>query len=121
MRARILIVDDDKILCQGIATLLSEEGYAVENRFSGEDAEALIKEQSFDVAVLDYKMSGMSGADLLRIVKEKNRDTKVFIMSGRPFIEKQLKKENVYNLVAGILVKPFTDTVLLKTLEGCLA
>jgi DNA-binding response OmpR family regulator len=69
MCRKILIVDDDEILCQGIAALLLEEGYAVENRFCGEDAEALLKEQSFDVAILDYKMPGMTGADLLRIVK----------------------------------------------------
>jgi hypothetical protein len=40
-------------------------------------------------------------------------------MSGKPFIEKQLEKENVLNMVAGILVKPFSDIALLKTLEGC--
>jgi DNA-binding NtrC family response regulator len=114
---KILVVDDDENLCEVTAEILKDEGYSVEFTSDTKRAEELIDEGVFDIALFDYKMPHLTGADLLKKIKTKNPKTKVFIMSGRPFIEKVLKEEKVFDLVSGIIIKPFSDTTLLEKLK----
>ncbi|MBN1113991.1 MAG: response regulator [Oligoflexia bacterium] len=117
MNQKILIADDDEILCQEISEILSYEGYSVTSTSTTEDAKKIIDEFVFDIAVFDYKMQSLTGIDLLKKVKMKNSETRIIIMSGRPFMVKILEQENVLHLVSGILIKPFNDVLLLETLR----
>ena len=117
MSKKILIVDDDAELAEEIAEILLGQGYSVEKTSDSAQGERLIKENIYDIYLLDYKMSGLSGVELLKKVKEKNSKSIVFIISGRPFIEKILKEEDVDNLVAGIIKKPFDPEVLLQKIK----
>jgi DNA-binding response OmpR family regulator len=114
---KILIIDDDEVLCQGIAYILQYEGYSVKNTSRPDEAEDLINGQIFDIAIFDYKMPGITGIELLKRIKNKNSDTSIFIMSGRPFIEKLLEQEEVSHMVTGVLIKPFNDKVLLEKIN----
>src|SRR4030042_5615810 len=100
MPKKILIVDDDVGLAEEMAEIRRDEGYWVESASDSSQGEKLIKENTHDIYLLDYKMSGLSGVDLLRKVKEKNSNSAVFIISGRPFFEKLLKEENVLTLLS---------------------
>ena len=115
---KILVVDDDDNLCEVTAEILKDEGYLVEYTSDTTKAEELIDKDVFDLALFDYKMPHFTGADLLRKIKVKNPKTKVFIMSGRPFIERVLKEENVFDMVSGVITKPFSDTALLEKIKG---
>lgn len=114
---KILVVDDDEILCDGISSILDDEGYTVVNTSSAIEAIRLINVNIFDLALLDYKMPDHTGVELLKIIKKENPQTRVYIMSGNPYIEKILQTENVFGIVEGILIKPFDDTVLIEKIK----
>ena len=117
MPKRILIVDDDKELSEEMAAILCDQGYLVEDTSDTVQAEKLINENAYDVYLLDYKMSGLSGVDLLRKIKEKEPGAAVLIISGRPSIDKLLKEEKVSHLVSAIIKKPFDVESLLQKIK----
>ena len=120
MVKRILLVDDDAELCRELAEILCDEGYYVDNLCDSVIAATFIKEKSYDIFLFDYKMSGLSGVDLIRLVKEKDPAGKILIISGRPYIDKILQRENVASLVAGVVPKPFNVISLLDKLKAAL-
>lgn len=78
MKKKLLMVDDDRV---GLFTLKFpfEAEYDVELAFSGEEALNLLKENYFDVAIIDFRMPGMNGLELLEKIKEQ-QDNIVCIM-----------------------------------------
>ncbi|MCX5753659.1 MAG: response regulator [Candidatus Krumholzibacteria bacterium] len=69
---KILIVDDEKNMCQYLSIMLRKEGYDVKTVHNGKKALQEIKESVFDVVITDIKMEGMDGIELLTAVKESN-------------------------------------------------
>lgn len=114
---RILVIDDDVELREEISEILVGEGYLVKGTSDPLHGQGLIDTHKFDVAIIDYKLPGMTGVDLLRRIKKNNPGTKVFIVSGRSFLEKLIKEENVSHLVSGIISKPFDCEDLLKKIK----
>ncbi len=85
MKRRVLVVDDE----EGIRLLykeeLEEEGYEVELAASGEEAlERLEKEDDIDLVLLDIKMQGMDGVEVLRKIKERWKDLPVILCTAYP-------------------------------------
>lgn len=107
MPKKIFLIDDDVQLCEEIAEMLRDEGYLVDNTSDEAQGEALIKNNSYDICLLDYKMSSLTGVELLKKIKEKDPRCVAFIISGRPFIEKTIKEQDTSHLVSGIIEKPF--------------
>jgi two-component system OmpR family response regulator len=120
MGKKILIVDDDDVLVEELVEFLKDNGFWVENTSDSSQGEKLINEREYDIYLFDYKMPGLHGIDLFKRVKTKNPKAVVFIVSGRPNIEKLLKEENVNNLVAGVIKKPFDEEVLLQKIRAYL-
>jgi two-component system, NarL family, invasion response regulator UvrY len=83
-KLQLLLVDDHAVVRAGIKYILSEaEDLAVAAEAgSVSEALALLKEQSFNLILLDLGMPGQSGMDLLKIVKEKMPDLRVLILSS---------------------------------------
>lgn len=117
MAKRILLIDDNEELCQNVAQILRDEGYSVDDTSDSGKGEVLINKNTYDVSLFDYKMAGLNGVDLLRKVKEKDFQSVVFIISGIPFIEELLKKENVFHLVGEVINKPFDMGILLQKIK----
>ena len=117
MSKKILIVDDDVILAQEMTEILCGHGYSVENASDSSKGLQLIKENVYDIYLFDYKMTGLSGIDLLKEVKETNEEASVFIISGRPAIDNLLREANVAHLVSCVLKKPFDVEVLLQKIK----
>jgi len=65
----ILVVDDDQDTCGNLSDILADLGYAVQTAFDGPSALELVRRNSFDVALLDFKMPGMDGLTLYREIK----------------------------------------------------
>ena len=118
MKDRILIIDDDEDLCEGLSFILREDGYHVMSASTAVRGTELIDKHLFHIALLDYKMPRMTGVDLLKRIKAKNPETKVFIVSGKPFMRDLLKKEKISHLVEGVITKPFTENELLAAIRG---
>jgi len=77
----ILVVDDESAITKMISQALDQSGYACMSAGNGDEALKLMAENAFDVVITDVRMPGMSGVDLLRIIKEKY-DTDVMVMTG---------------------------------------
>ncbi|MGD9237254.1 MAG: response regulator, partial [Desulfobacterales bacterium] len=71
---KILIVDDELIMRESLAGWLERDGHAVQTASSGEEALEKIKETHFEILLVDIKMEGISGLDVLRKVKESDPD-----------------------------------------------
>ncbi len=79
---RILVVDDETEFSSTLGKVLRRRGYAVETRSSGEAALAALEEAPFAVVVLDVKMPGMQGPEVLAAIKRAHPETQVILMTG---------------------------------------
>lgn len=118
MPKRIILIDDDVQLCEEVAEILRDEGYFVDNTSDEIRGEALIKDNTYDICLLDYKMQRLTGIELLKKIKEKNYQCEALIISGRPFIEKIIEEQNISHLVSGIIEKPFDIKLLLEKIKS---
>ena len=80
---RILVVEDEKLLCDGIAEDLELEKYTVERCYDGAEAYDLLLSESFDLLILDLNLPGMDGMEILKELRQSNEETKVLILSAR--------------------------------------
>jgi two-component system response regulator RegA len=78
----MLIVDDDERLRERLALALSKRGYAVRTASNYDDALAVAKEVAPEYAVVDLRMPGPSGLELLRALKEIDPETRVVVLTG---------------------------------------
>ena len=62
----ILVVDDNKELCNGLKEYLENEGYVVTCANSGKDATALLLDNKYDIALVDIKLPDIQGTDLVK-------------------------------------------------------
>ena len=122
MNNNILIIDDDDELSEEIAEILKDEGYKVTVAFNGLDGKSLIEKNKYNLLLLDLKIPGLTGFDILKIVKPKIKDLKVLVLTGRPLSKNHLKKkapeEETLKLADGIMNKPFEIEILLQTIKG---
>ncbi|UCH97020.1 MAG: response regulator [Candidatus Aminicenantes bacterium] len=109
-KANILVVDDDKSLCEGVAMVLKNEGYIVDTVFKGDEALEKLEENKYAVVIVDLMMPGMDGIDLLKEIKKKKPNTTVIMITGYPSIKTAVKsiKLSAFDYIP----KPFTPNEL---------
>ncbi len=83
----ILIVDDDKDVCEYMELLLSPIGYRVTAVTDPTTALEVLKGQEFHVVVLDIMMPGLSGMELLEEIRHYDDDIAVIIFTGNPTVD----------------------------------
>jgi len=80
---RVLIIEDEKRLAQNISQVLIEnEGYAVDLSFDGIDGLHMAKSSSYDLIVLDLRLPGMHGLDILKTLRAQRNTTPVLILTA---------------------------------------
>ena len=84
MKKRILVVDDEEGLRLLYKEELEDEGWEVELAASGEESLEKLERESIDLVLLDIKMPGMDGVEVLRRVKEKWKDLPVILCTAYP-------------------------------------
>lgn len=102
---RILLVEDDELLGDGVRVGLIQYGYTVDWVKDGQSALQAILSESFDLVILDIGLPKKSGLEVLKTVRSKNLFTPVIILTARETVE-----DRVRGLDAGAddyLVKPF--------------
>lgn len=90
---RILLVEDDELLGDGIRTGLKHYGYTVDWVKDGRAAYRVLTtpQEEFDVVVLDLGLPKMSGLDLLKSIRERHIATRVIILTAREAVEDRVK------------------------------
>lgn len=83
----ILFVDDHELLARVSCTFLQMHGYRAECAYSANDALAKFEREDFDMLVTDYRMEGMNGLELAKLVRQKAPSLPVIIVTGYPAIE----------------------------------
>ena len=104
--AKILVVDDEEIVLLSCERVLTEEGYEVQTRLSGKEALELLAGELFDLAIVDLKMPGMDGIELLRAMKRDYPHISVIMITGYSTIESAV--EAMKAGAVDYLPKPFT-------------
>ena len=113
----ILIIDDDAELCEELAEMLRAEGYKTTCATDSANGEAMIHCLDFDALILDSKMPRITGLEILERVKAENLKKKVILVSGRPFVEKDLSDRGLEGMVSAVLGKPIDFALLLEKLK----
>jgi len=107
---KILIVDDELIMRESLAGWLERDGHVVETAASGEEALQKLKEYHFEILLVDIKMEGMSGLDVLTQVKESDPDVAVVMITAYGSISTAI--EAMKNGAVDYLLKPFDPNAL---------
>jgi EAL domain-containing protein (putative c-di-GMP-specific phosphodiesterase class I) len=85
--ARVLVIDDDEELGRALARQLSRAGYEVVVHHEGKTALEAIHAGGFEAIVSDIEMPGLTGIEILRTVRDVDRDLPVILITGAPAIE----------------------------------
>ena len=108
--AKVLIVDDELIMRESLAGWLERDGHEVMKTASGEEAIEVLKETRFDILLVDIKMEGMSGLDLLKQVNESLPEVAVVMITAYGSISTAI--EAMKNGAYDYLLKPFEPAEL---------
>lgn len=115
----VLIVDDEKTVCNSCKKILTQAGYQVDVASSGEEALDKVRGNGFDVVITDWKMPKMDGLEVAREVKREKPEVAVIIITGYPSLENSM--EAIRSGVADFVTKPFTPEELSDAMLRALA
>lgn len=120
-KARILFVDDEKLILKAFSRLLETKDYYVKTAISGYEAIEIASTEEFDIIYTDLVMPDMSGVEVCREIKKLLPNAEVVLVSGHPV---QLEKHKAAFVKAGgrkeFLRKPLLGTQVLKLTEEIL-
>ena len=102
----ILVVDDDKDICEYLHDFLSSDGYAVSTVNDPTKALEAMRESEFHVSILDLMMPKLSGIDLLGQIRRADDDIAVIILTGYPSLE--TAAASIQHDVSAYIRKPFS-------------
>ena len=102
---KLLVVEDEQNLREGIVTAFADQGWEVSQAANGEEAIRLLESEIYDVLVTDYQMSGNDGIDVLKRCKMINESTVVLMMTAYGTIESAVEamQAGTYDYI----LKPF--------------
>ena len=130
MNESILIVDDDEEISDEMKEILSDENYDVSQCFNGTEAEKLLAANHYDLILMDIKMPGLSGFEVIKRIRDASVRSRILIVSGRPFIrhflpgeesEREEKSSVMLELADGLINKPFDVESLLSEIRKLLS
>ena len=102
---RILVVEDDKRMARKIQKGLAEEDYSVDMVYTGEDAEVILSDITYDAIILDIKLPGKDGLSVCETIRRNKISTPILMLTGLDSI-----RDRVQGLDSGAddyLTKPF--------------
>ena len=87
----VLVVDDEDTILEGTVDVLEHAGYQVRSTGRGSEAEAILRQGTVDIALIDLYMSGVSGLELMTAALKTRPDVVVVLITGRPSIESSIE------------------------------
>ncbi len=113
-KRRVLVADDEPSLRTLMDRVLSASGYEVRLAADGEEARAALASEQFDIVLSDISMPGLGGLELLQVVRDRDLDVPVILITGSPSVETAMQAVQYGAL--RYLVKPVATQMLLDTL-----
>lgn len=115
MKPNILVVDDEPIARQSLSDILRLEGYHVTAVANGEAAVDHVRKYSVDLMVLDLKMPGMNGLDVVQVASQVSPDTEIVLLTAYGSMESAV--EALRQRVHDYLLKPASPTQILESVK----
>jgi DNA-binding NtrC family response regulator len=115
---RVLLVDDEEELVTTLVERLEFRGIEAEATTSGHEALELLGRKSFQVAVIDLKMPGLSGLEVLEVIRRRYPEMKVLLTTGHGSTGEpdEAMPQNAFD----ILLKPFNIDALIERIHAAL-
>ncbi|MCQ9206168.1 MAG: response regulator [Omnitrophica bacterium] len=117
-KPKILVVDDEQVIRQLFQRALKKSNYFIETATDGQEALTKAKKTSFNLLILDLKMPGINGVEVLKKIKKINPYIEIIIVTGFPTIE--LAVEAIKIGAFDFICKPFDMKKISLIIETCL-
>ena len=114
---RVLVVDDEKLLVKGIKFNLENDGYQVDTAYDGAQALSMVKEQKYDIIILDLMLPEVDGLEVCRKIRE-NSNVPVIMLTA-----KSEERDELLGFELGVdeyISKPFSPKILVARVEAIL-
>ena len=114
-KARIIIIEDDKDILDSLKEIIKSDGYEVDTASNGEEGIKKCRANSFDLALLDIKLPGIDGTEVLEILHKEFPEMVKIMITGYPSLENavaSLKKG-----ADAYLMKPVNPSRLLEVID----
>jgi len=118
VKARILIVDDEPDLRTLLAHVLQNAGYEVKEASDGEEAITDLKNQKYDLALLDIQMPLVNGIQVLKYIKQNTPKTKAIMLTGYADLKHAMEAKEFG--AKDFIGKPYKIEDILLTVENVL-
>lgn len=115
-RVKILIIDDEEIVLKSCLKILSDERFEIDTASSAEEGLDKIKVKHYHLVITDIKMSGMTGLELLKKIKQEHPEIIVIIFTG--FATVETTREALKNGAFDYIPKPFTPEEFLDVVNN---
>jgi len=112
----ILLVDDDGDIIFHFENILKKEGYSVVSASYGKEALLKIKDNKFDVAIIDIMLPDMRGDQLAKDLRKKEPSLKLIFITGFSYMDECIKALDIG--ISEILLKPISQDELLNTVKN---
>ena len=122
---RILVVDDDPLICSAIRAWLEESGFTVFVADGGQTGLDALDGSTFDLMIVDIFMPHMHGFESVRVFHQRAPMVPLIAISGYVFAEQRTPAPDFLRMALELgatrcLRKPFTPNTLLNVIDGCL-
>jgi CheY-like chemotaxis protein len=112
---RILVVDDEPLVCDAVRMMLNFDGHSVETANCGKDALSMLAKSQFDLVITDFEMPEMKGDELAAAIKARSPDQRVVMITA--YAEMLQASGSALTGVDHMISKPF----LLENLREAIA
>jgi DNA-binding NtrC family response regulator len=119
-KRRILIVEDERVVADTLAQILSAHGYEIRTTYSAEEAIQTLAHWIPDLAILDVMLPQMNGIELALVLKEDYPRCHALLFSGQPCVEALVEKAKHEGHEFDVLAKPVHPSVMLKAISNLL-
>jgi DNA-binding response OmpR family regulator len=115
MKSNILVVDDEPVARQSLTDILKLEGYTVSSAPNGQAAVEFIRTHSVDLLIVDLKMPGMDGLDVVQVVNQISPDTEVILLTAYGSTETAIQALRLR--IHDYLLKPASPVQILASVK----
>lgn len=115
---QVLFLEDEPTIREVLKEYMTISGYEVTETGRGDEALALLRQQKFDVAVLDIMVPGINGFEVLQYIRNKMPDMAVIMLTALDDEKMQVQAFNLY--ADDYIIKPVSPIILLKRMETVL-
>ncbi len=118
-RGRVLVIDDERVVCNSCQRVLEQEGYEVSVATNPHEGVEKVVRENFDVALIDLRMPGLGGMDVLQAVLGTNPGLKAIIITAYSSVSTAVEAMRLG--ASGYLPKPFTPRELSENVGRALS